>query len=280
MKKTGHHVTWWPPWLAESKSIWSVSGWLQGNVRGIHRAKRDAATMMTHFKSVSQGWTANTVFSTFVWLEVHSYGLTLQTPAGRGLLYLTEFKDYIEVGGSRASHIPMFSKWHVDLKNLTCGYLANQFTGSRILFPSLPGGSTSWQQNPPVKGGLFWLTATLRFVETLCVYESLTIWWRKARMIKEIYRNIVVTQPWVSCKACWLFCESPWITNFAFDRSACIFYEDSWGSAIVVLSLKTFYIVLIIFKLRGISQEMLHCFGLFVRLRRAKRSLRLRRRSL
>jgi len=28
--------------------------------------------------------------------QVHSYGLTLQTPAGRGLLYLTEFKDYIE----------------------------------------------------------------------------------------------------------------------------------------------------------------------------------------
>lgn len=32
--------------------------------------------------------------------EVHSYGLTLRTPVGRGLLYVTELDEYVEARDS------------------------------------------------------------------------------------------------------------------------------------------------------------------------------------
>ena len=35
--------------------------------------------------------------------EVHSYGLTLRTPAGRGLLYVTELDEYVEARDSSDS---------------------------------------------------------------------------------------------------------------------------------------------------------------------------------
>ena len=99
--------------------------------------------------------------------------------------------------------------------------------------------------------GLFWST-TLRLAETPCVYESLTIWWRKAQHETEYH-----TEYHMDSFAEWsrklpeyrsdtdspeLVAKLASSVNYqcAFDRFACIFYEGSWGSAIVVLSLKTF----------------------------------------